>query len=160
MQLITGYCMSVVKIATFLSTTESIVSDFIPVIINGLVSSSCMTPWNVLRHQCLTNSPPPDQQDYKCLTKLNVLGVGWVGWYKGYKFQSKVLVNVKQFRNSHHAYIGGCDIMSLLIFKLEEGETRHGQGFELKAFLRIKYPTPGTLWLVKRKLLLYPSPYM
>ena len=29
--------------------------------------------------------------------------------------------------------------MSLLIFKLEEGDTRHGQGFELKAFLRIKY---------------------
>ena len=36
--------MSVVKIATFLLTTESIMSDFIPVIINGLVSSSCMTP--------------------------------------------------------------------------------------------------------------------
>ena len=33
-------------------------------------------PWA----EVLWHSPLPDQQDYKCLTKLNALGVGWAGW--------------------------------------------------------------------------------
>ena len=134
-------------------------------IANTLTASSrridkCATPAAGQRFSDKLPTTRPTRSRMPDKIKINALGVGWVGWYKACKFQSKVLVNVKQFRNSHHAYIGGCDIMSLLIFKLEEGETRHGQGSELKAFLRIKYPTPGTLWLVKRKLILYPYPYM
>ena len=62
--------------------------------------------------------------------------------------------------NVHILYIGGVILFTSSFLSWRRGRPGIGRGFELKAFLRIKYTTPGTLWLVKRKLILYPSPYM
>ena len=85
---------------------------------------------------------------------------GWDGWddtrHINFSQRCYLVINVTQFRNSHHAYMQvGVILFTSSFLSWRRGRPGIGQGFELKAFLRIKYPTPGTLWLVKRKLILY-----
>ena len=60
--------------------------------------------------------------------------------------------------NMHILYIGGCDIIHLLIFKLEEGETRHRLGIWTKSMFAHQLPYPRDIMVGQKKTNSLPLP--